>query len=182
MTQEQIFNTAPLLKLYDYATKFMSPQRTWFYPRANSYLFYSLRQAPPYNCSAPFWKELREEVFTELRRLKNAPTIFHLALVVHNETSFHLPTGIDSPSTHAYVPLTDGGSIVVTENVSDLSFFSACKDLGMHAPELVPNWQERGKMWRKLEKYQNIVVGNKSLATILPEPDTVYFHVEYRDD
>lgn len=179
---QEIDNIKPFLKLCDNALKFMSPQRAWFYPRANSYLFYSLKQAPPYNCSAPFWKEQREEIFTELRTVLNKPTIFYLALVVHNETSFHMPTGIDSPSNHLYIPLTESGSIILTENDKELSFFSACQDLGMPNPELVPNWKDRGKMWRKLKQYHSVLVGNKHLATILPEPDTIYFHAEYRDD
>tara|TARA_B100001964_G_scaffold245674_1_gene334664 strand:+ start:1693 stop:2238 length:546 start_codon:yes stop_codon:yes gene_type:complete len=179
---QEISNIKPFLDLCDKATKFMSPQRAWLYPRADSYLFYSLAQAPPYICSAPFWKELREDIFTELRTVLNKPTIYYLSLVVHNERSFHMPTGMSCPSNHLYLPLTKGGSVIKTENDRDLSFFSACKDIGMHAPELVPNWQERGKMWRKLEQYQAILVGNTSLITILPEPDTIYFHAEYRDD
>ena len=179
---QEISNIKPFLELCDKATKFMSPQRTWVYPRADSYLFYSLKQSPPYTCSAPFWKEQREEIFTELRTVLNKPTIFYLSLVVHNERSFHMPTGLDAPSNHLYIPLTEGGSIILTENDKDLSFFSACKDIGMHAPELVPNWRERDKMWRKLEKYHGVLVGNRHLATILPEPDTIYFHAEYRDD
>ena len=122
------------------------------------------------------------DIFTELRTVLNKPTIYYLSLVVHNERSFHMPTGMSCPSNHLYLPLTKGGSVIKTENDRDLSFFSACKDIGMHAPELVPNWQERGKMWRKLEQYQAILVGNTSLITILPEPDTIYFHAEYRDD
>ena len=179
---QEISNIEPFLALCDKAIKFMSPERAWLYPRADSYMFYSLRQTPPYNCSAPFWKEHRQEIFTELRAVLNKPTINYLSLVVHNERSFHMPTGIDSPSNHIYIPLTDSGSIILTENDSQLSFFSACKDLGMCSPELVPNWKERGKAWRRLEKYQSILVGNKSLVTILPEPDTIYFHAEYRDD
>ena len=180
---QEISNIKPFIDLCDKAVKFMSPQRAWLYPRADSYLFYSLKQAPPYNCSAPFWKEHREEIFTELRTVLNKPTINYLSLVVHNERSLHMPTGLDAPSNHLYIPLTKGGSIILTlENDAPLSFFSACKDLGMPNPELVPNWKERGKAWRRLEQYHGVLVGNKSLVTILPEPDTIYFHAEYRDD
>ena len=68
--------------------KYMSPERDWHYPRADMYLLYSLTQSPPYDCSAPFWRKIREEIFTELKRVLNKPTIYHLTLVKHNEKSF----------------------------------------------------------------------------------------------
>ena len=173
-----------LVELSDNALKFMAPQRSWQYPRADSYLFYSLKQSPPYNCSAPFWREVRNEVFTQLRTVVNKPTIFYLALVKHTEKSLHLPSGTDTPSNHVYIPLTESGSIISTNNSGDdyKSFYSASRDLGTHAPHLVQNWQERDKRWKKLKKYDPIIVDNKQLIVILPEPDTMYFHVEYRDD
>lgn len=179
---QEIDNIKPFLELSDNALKFMSPQRAWWYPRADSYLFYSLKQAPPYNCSAPFWREIREEVFAELRKVVDLPTIFYLALVKHNERSLHLPTGLDAPSNHVYISLTNSGSIILTDNNQELSYYSACKDLGQHAPHLVPNWEERQKVYFKLEKDKAYLTGNKKLAVVLPEPNTLYFHVEYRDD
>ena len=70
----------------------------------------------------------------------------------------------------------------MTDNNQELSYYSACKDLGQHAPHLVPNWEERQKVYFKLEKDKAYLTGNKKLAVVLPEPNTLYFHVEYRDD
>ena len=177
MIREKIFK-----KLSDNALKFMSPQRLWQYPRADAYLFYSLLQKPPYNCSAPFWRNAREEVFHDLRSVFNHPTINYIALVRHNERSIHLPTGTEGKSNHLYLPLTEGGSIVLTQNTSDLAYLAACKDIGLHSPHLVPNWAERSKRWKRLVQYEHVMANADELAVIFPEPNTMYFHVGYRDD
>jgi hypothetical protein len=173
----------PFKKLSDNALKFMTPQRLWTYPKADVYLFYSLSQSPPYNCSAPFWRNAREEIFHELRSVAGHPTIYYLALVKHNERSMHLPTGQKDVSDHLYFPMTEGGSIIATPNTEENSYLSACKDIGIHSPHLVPNWDERGgKMWKRLHQYQHITRNENELVVILPEPDTMYFHAVYRDD
>ena len=173
----------PFEKLRDDALKYMSPARHWTYPRADIYLFYSLHQRPLYNCSAPFWKNIRDKIFHELRSIAGHPTISHLVLVKHNERSLHLPTGDKGLGDHLYLPMTDSGSIIVTPNTADNSYFSACKDVSMHSPQLVPNWQDRdGKKWKKLKKYEYLMQDKEELVVILPEADTTYFHVGFRDD
>ena len=174
----------PFKKLSDNALKFMTPQRLWYYPRADIYLFYSLAQAPPYNCSAPFWRNAREKIFHELRSVAGHPTIYYLALVKHNERSMHLPTDrMRGGSDHLYFPMTEGGSVIATPNTDENSYLLACKDIGMHAPHLVPNWDQRGgKKWKKLKQYEHIRATEDELVVILSEPDTMYFHAVYRDD
>jgi len=179
VTQENI----TFKHLAEDALKYMSPQRLWTYPRADVYMFYSLHQRPLYNCSAPFWRNARDKIFHDLRCIGGHPTIAYFVLVKHNESSLHLPTGDKGLGDHLYLPMTDSGSIIVTPNTEDSSYLSACKDVSMHSPQLVPNWADRGgKKWKYLKKYEYIMRSKEELVVILPKPDTMYFHIGFRDD
>ena len=160
----------------------MSPERDWHYPKADMYLLYSLKQAPPYNCSAPFWRDIREEIFTELRRVVNKPTIYYIALVKHNEKSRALPIGDACPSYYGFFFLdAKGADIINTQNETPYSYISACKDLGVTHPNLI-QWFDRDKRWHKVKDYNCYQAGNKFYSTVIPRDETTYFHVEYRDD
>ena len=165
----------------------MSPERDWHYPKADMYLLYSLKQAPPYNCSAPFWREAREEIFTELRNRcmegrYDVPTIYYLALVKHNENSIALPIGDESPSYYGFYFLEGKeADIINTKNETPYSYVSACKDLAVSHPHLI-KWFDRDKRWHKVTDYHYYQAGNKFYSTIIPRDNTTYFHVEYRDD
>ena len=169
-------------KLQNDCIKYMSPERDWHYPKADMYLLYSLKQAPPYNCSAPFWRDIREEIFTELRQVVNKPTIYHLALVTHSEKSFALPIGEECPSNYGFFFLeSNGADIINTKKDTEYSYISACKDLGLQHPNLI-HWFERDKRWHKIEDNHSYYAGNRFYSTVIPKKGTTYFHVEYRDD
>ena len=160
----------------------MSPEHDWRYPRADMYLLYSLKQSPPYNCSAPFWRDIREEIFTELKRVVNKPTIYHLTLVKHSKESFALPIGQDCPSYYGFFFLeASGADLINTKNDSEYSHQSACKDLGITHPHLI-NWFERNKRWHKVKDNSYYYAGNRFYSTVIPQMGSTYFHVEYRDD
>ena len=170
-------------KLKSDCIKYMSPQRDWHYPKADMYLLYSLKQAPPYSCSAPFWREIREEIFTELRQVVNKPTIYYLALVTHSEKSIALPIGNECPDMYGFFFLESKEADIINSNVKqDMhAYISACKDLGITHPHLV-NWFERDKRWHRAEDNTAYLAGNKFYSTVLPKNGTTYFHVEFRND
>ena len=176
------YKTDAFNKLKNDCIKYMSPERDWHYPKADMYLLYSLTQAPPYNCSAPFWRNIREEIFTELRQVVNKPTIYHLALVKHNEKSIALPIGKDCPDMYGFLFLeANGADLINTKIETEYSYISACKDLGVEHPHLI-HWFERAKRWRKVQDNTSYLAGNKFYATVIPKKGTTYFHVEYRND
>ena len=178
------YKTDAFNKLQDDCIKYMSPQRDWHYPKADMYLLYSLKQAPPYNCSAPFWREIREEIFTELKTHVTRPTIYYIALVRHTERSFALPIGQECPDMYGFF-FTEAkeADIITTEQVhgSVHSYISACKDLGIEYPHLI-QWFERGKRWHRVVDNKCYLAGNKFYSTVLPKKGTTYFHVEFRND
>ena len=160
----------------------MSPERDWHYPKADMYLLYTLKNSPPYNCSAPFWRDAREEIFTELRRVVNKPTIYHVALVRHTENSIALPIGDEWPTYYGFFFLeSNSADLINTKNDSEYSYQSACKDLGVTHPHLI-EWFERDKRWHKVKDNSSYFCGNKFYSTVIPRGGTTYFHVEFRDD
>src|SRR6056300_239664 len=120
------------------ATDFMNASRNWRFPRTPTYHFYELMN-PPYNSTAPFWRDRREEVFSVIRNTTKKEHITFLCYCEANEASFALPLGNNIKSTYGFIFLDAKDSFLVTTKEG---LHKALRALSIHDPVLY-KWRER---------------------------------------
>jgi hypothetical protein len=94
------------------SVEFMSAGRNWRFPRTPTYPYYELMN-PPYNSTAPFWRERREEIFAFLREITGKEYVHYLSYSEANDASFAIPMSIASNGPYGFGFIDPGKSFII---------------------------------------------------------------------
>jgi hypothetical protein len=158
------------------AVDFMNPARNWRFPRTPTYHFYELMY-PPYNSTAPFWRDRREEIFSHLRKITGKETVNFLCYCEATEASFALPMGPHTKSTFGFGFLDAKDSFVV---LTKEGMVKALRALSIHDPVLY-KWKER-KLECVMPETKFYSFGNIYTAVLNLKPGTKFFYFEMGEE
>jgi hypothetical protein len=154
------------------ATSFMNSARNWRFPRTPTYHFYELMN-PPYNSTAPFWRDRREEIFANLRAVTKKETVTFLCYCEATEASFALPMGPHTNSTYGFGFLDAKDSFLVSTKDG---LVKALRALSIHDPVLY-KWRER-KLECTIPANRIYTFGNTKTTVLNLKPGTKFFYFE----
>jgi len=158
------------------ATSFMNAARNWRFPRTPTYHFYEL-MSPPYNSTAPFWRERREEIFSIIRRATKKEFITFLCYCEADEASFALPLGMNVKSTYGFIFLDAKDSFLVTTKEG---LYKALRALSIQDPILY-KWKER-KLTCIMPENKLYQFGNTKMTALNLKPGTKFFYFEMGEE
>lgn len=154
------------------SVEFMSAGRNWRFPRTPTYPYYELMN-PPYNSTAPFWRERREEIFAFLRNITGKEYVHYLSYSEANDASFAIPMSIASNGPYGFGFIDPGKSfITIVKN----DYHKALRTLSIYDPILY-KWNDRKTKYLAPEK-KFYVFEKPELATLVLAPGTKFFYFE----
>jgi hypothetical protein len=178
------------LELFEKLSKavlyYMPKQLNWRCPRASSYLLYDLDTPKQintaYNTGFPKWRELRNEIFKEIRRVEDideSKRIIKIILFKHNNRSFCIPNHEDARK-HTYFIMKASPKILI----SKLPMEKSIKHMAMPEDDynLIP-FGRKGSAWKNVHLQRTEIgsaysIGTEWTSIMFPTEDTLYFYVE----
>ena len=166
-------NYERLNKLANEAIRYMNPENDWRFIHADSYTFYMLTARLNYGSSFPMWKEVREDIFNDIRRLTGIRdgVVTNFTLVNCNKHTVVHPTSASS----GFLTLKSNNAYACIRPGSDTnSRLSAYRAMYLHSPHLM-QWGQSDSHGFYVGEQKHLFPGDR-VMNYYPKEGTVFFH------
>ena len=166
-------NYERLNELANEAIRYMNPENDWRFIHADSYTFYILTERLNYSSSFPMWKEVREDIFNDIRAttgIRNG-VVTNFTLVNCSEHTVIHPTNANS----GFITLKSNNAYAaIRPNSGDSSRLAAYRAMYLHAPHLM-QWGFSDSHGFFVGEQKHLFPGDR-VMNYYPKEGTLAFH------